>query len=158
MTAGTQAVRLATEGDAAAIVDLVNAAFAVEKAFVDGERTSLDEIADLLRKGVFLVAEGSDGRPVACAYVEQRGFRAYLGMLSVDPARQGGGIGRRMMTAVEEFCRGRRVRALDIRILSLRPELPPFYRRLGFIEEGKAPYGNPKCASPAHFLLMSKNL
>jgi ribosomal protein S18 acetylase RimI-like enzyme len=152
-------VRTATPADAPAIVDLVNAAFAVEKAFVDGERTSLDEIQRLLQSGIFLVADAENhAQPIACAYVEQRGFRAYLGMLSVDPSRQGTGLGRQMMTAVERYCRGRRVRSIDIRILSLRPELPPFYRKLNFIEEGTAPYENPKSTRPGHFLLMSKNL
>jgi ribosomal protein S18 acetylase RimI-like enzyme len=150
--------RIATAADAGTIVTLVNAAFAIEKAFVDGERTSLEEIQQHLQKGVFLVADDSEGSPVACAYVEQRGYRAYMGMLSVDPARQGMGLGRRMMTAIEEYCRAHRVRSMDIRILSLRPELPPFYRKLGFAEEGTAPYENPKCATPAHFILLSKNL
>jgi GNAT superfamily N-acetyltransferase len=152
-------VRLATPADAAAIVDLVNAAFAVEKAFVDGERTSLEEILRLLHTGVFLLADAEDrSRPIACAYVEQRGFRVYLGMLSVDPARQGTGLGRQMMTAVEQYCRERRARTIDIRILSLRPELPPFYRKLDFVEEGTAPYENPKSTRPGYFLLMSKDL
>jgi predicted N-acetyltransferase YhbS len=96
-------VRTATPADAPAIVNLVNAAFAVEKAFVNGERTSLDEILGLLQSGVFLVADAEDhAQPIACAYVEQRGFRAYLGMLSVEPSRQGTGLGRQMMTAVEQ--------------------------------------------------------
>jgi GNAT superfamily N-acetyltransferase len=155
---GALAVRSAAMADASAIVALVNAAFAVEKSFVDGERTTLGEIQDLLHKGVFLVVDAGDGTLTACAYLEQRGFRAYLGMLSVDPGRQGSGIGGQMMAAVEAYCRTRRVRALDIRILSLRPELPPFYRKRGFVEEGTAPYNNPQCTRPAYFILMTKNL
>jgi len=117
------------------------------------------DLLRLLQSGVFLVVDADDrSQPVACAYVEQRGFRAYLGMLSVDPVRQGTGLGRQMMTAVEQYCRGHRVRSIDIRILSLRPELPPFYRKLNFVEEGTAPYENPKSTRPGHFLLMSKNL
>jgi len=151
-------LRSATAADVPAIVALVNAAFAVEKAFVDGERTSAEEIHQLLGKGVFLLADGDAGAPAACAYVEQRGYRAYLGMLSVDPARQGAGLGKQMMTVAVEYCRSRRVRSLDIKILSLRTELPPFYRKLGFVEEGTGPYVNPQCTRPAHFILMSKNL
>lgn len=152
------AVRIATPADVPAIVALVNAAFALEKAFVDGERTSATEIQELFGKGLFLIADGEGPAPAACAYVEQRGFRAYMGMLSVDPARQGTGLGRAMMDAIEAFCRGRRVRSLDIRILSLRTELPPFYQRLGFVDEGTSPCENSNLRQPAHFLLMSKNI
>src|SRR5580765_1194856 len=133
-------VRSAASADAPAIVALVNAAFAVEKAFVDGERTTLDEIRVLLGKGEFLLADDPAGTIAVCAYVEQRGFRAYVGVLSVHPHRQGAGLGKQMMSAIEDYCRNRRVRSLDIRILSLRHELPPFYRKLGFVEEGTAPY------------------
>jgi ribosomal protein S18 acetylase RimI-like enzyme len=155
------AIRTAGAEDAAALVALINRAFAVEKVFVDGERTSLDEIAGYVRKGLFLVADRPDpdpAAPIACAYIEQRGYRAYLGMLAVDPSQQGKGIGREMMAAVEAFCRRRRVRAIDIRIVDLRTELPPFYRSLGFVEEGTAPYENVHATQPAHFILMSKNL
>src|SRR5262245_16182622 len=152
------APRKAMAADVPALVALINAAFAIEKAFVDGERTSNDEVAALMQKGVFLIVDGADGVPMACAYVEQRGDRAYHGMLSIDPAKQGQGLGRQMMDVVEHYCRGRRVRSLDINILNLRPELPPFYRKLGFVEDGTAPYENPKISQPAHFLRMTKKI
>lgn len=152
------ATRAAAASDATLIAALVNRAFAIEKAFTDGERTSIEEIRALMAKGMFLLADDDAGPPYACAYVEQRGYRAYLGMLSIDPDRQGQGLGRRMLTAVESYCRARRVRAMDIRILSLRAELPPFYRKLGYVEAGTAPCENSLLLKPAHYILMSKNL
>ena len=151
------ALRTASPADAPAIAALVNAAFALEHEWVEGDRTSEEEVAALLRQGIFLVVDG-DAKPIACAYVEQKGYRCYLGMLAVDPAQQKAGLGRRMMTAAEEFARSRRARSMDIRILSVRQELPAFYHRLGYVDEGTAPYENPRARVPAHYILMSKVL
>ena len=52
-------------------------------------------------------------------------------MLAVSPTRQGTGVGRIMVNAVEEYCRKNGCRHPDITVLTLRPELPPFYRKLG---------------------------
>mgnify|MGYP003693807871 CR=1 FL=1 len=79
-------------------------------------------------------------RSMKCAPTSsKRGFRAYLGMLSVDPVAAGGPrLGRQMMAAVrtalwlaDAGC-GRSVSGFS----ASRPELPPFYRRLNFVEEG----------------------
>jgi hypothetical protein len=152
-------VRTATAADAPAIVDLVNAAFAVEKAFVDGERTSLDEIQRLLQSGIFLVADAENhAQPIACAYVEQRGFRAYLGMLSVDPSRQGDRVGS------SDDDGGRTVLSRPPCAVDRYPHSQPQTRAAAVLPQaqfrrgGDCPYENPKSTRPGHFLLMSKNL
>jgi ribosomal protein S18 acetylase RimI-like enzyme len=99
-------VRDATAADVEAIARLVNRAFLVERFFVEGDRTSPAEISRMLESGAFLLAE-ADGRLVACVYVELRGERGYFGMLSVDPSRQGEGLGRRLVDAAEDRCRRR---------------------------------------------------
>lgn len=116
------------------MIPLVNAAFAIEN-FIDGTRTDEPRMAEMMEKGQFLLAE-DDGRIVASVYCEIRGERAYMGMLAVDPAEQGRGLGRQMTEAAEAYCRSRGCRYLDILVLSLRPELPPLYRKFGFIEAG----------------------
>ena len=68
-------------------------------------------------------------------------------MLSVDPQRQGGGYGRALMAAAEEYCRRNGARLADLRIVNLREELPPFYRRLGYIESGTEPFSEPAQAT-----------
>jgi GNAT superfamily N-acetyltransferase len=79
-------------------------------------------------------------------------------MLSVDPARQGHGYGRRMIDAVEALFRSGGCVAVDIRVVNLRLELPPIYRKLGYVEMGTEPFEDPRALRPAHFILMSKPL
>src|SRR5262249_6047649 len=134
--AWTFSVRAATRADAGRIVALVNAAFSVERFFVSRDRTTLDEIRGFLEKGTFLVADGDGDALAACVYVEPRGDRMYLGMLSVDPALQGRGLGRRMMAVAEAHALAAGCPVVDIRIVNIREELPPFYRSQGFVETG----------------------
>jgi len=154
----TVQVRDATAPDAEAIAELVNRAFLVERFFVEGDRTSAAEISRLLDAGAFLLAE-TGGRLVACVYVERRGERGYFGMLSVDPSRQGEGLGRLLVDAAED--RGRRLgcRVMEIHVVDLRRELPPLYRRLGYVEVGTEPFPDTERAKmPARFIVMTKPL
>jgi N-acetylglutamate synthase-like GNAT family acetyltransferase len=85
----TVAIRNAVPADIPRIVALLNVAFAMERAFVDRDRTSVEEITAYLGTGTFLVIDGDRDALAACVYLEQRGSRVYLGMLAVDPSYQG---------------------------------------------------------------------
>src|SRR3954463_8692321 len=117
-------IRSAEARDIPAIVALLNAAFAMERDFIDKDRTSAPEIERYMTTGTFLVVDGHGGRLAACVYLEQRGHRLYLGMLAVDPSRQGSGLGKRMMTAAETHAAARGCDAIEIRIVNRRPEPP----------------------------------
>lgn len=158
-------LRFATEADTEDIVALVNAAFAVEKFFKVGERTDAADIAGYLEKGRFLILE--DGTKMAgCVYVEVRpgrsgeASRGYFGMLSVDPSRQRGGVGRRLIAAAEEFCREQGCHWMDISIVDLRTELPPLYEKFGYRISGTAPFPSDQMPVklPCCFVYMSKEL
>lgn len=153
-------IRLASRSDSRAMVRLINSAFAVEK-FIEGGRTDEAEILERMQKGEFLLGCNETGRFVASVYVEVRGSRGYFGMLAVDPERQGNGLGRKMVEAAEEFCRKRGCKAMDLTVLSLRPELPPIYRRLGYAETGVEEFRPSRPLKPGfecHCIVMSKNL
>lgn len=151
-------VREAAVSEAESLVRLINSAFLVERFFVDGDRLNLDEVLSCFQRGLFLVAEDA-GELAACVYLEPRGERAYLGLLSVDPSRQGQGLGRLMMDAAEERCRRDGMRFLDLRIVNVRLELPPFYRRLGYVETGTDAFpAEVPTKLPCHFINMSKPL
>ena len=153
-------IRIATPSDVPAMVPVVNAAFAIED-FLDGTRTDPERMSEMMSKGTFLVAEKAAGTIVASVYTEMHGDRAYFGMLAVDPSLQGTGLGRRMVTAAEEHCRNQGARFMDIAVLSLRPELPPLYRKLGYVETGTEDFKPTRPLKPGvecHAILMTKPL
>jgi hypothetical protein len=50
---------------------------------------------------------------------------------------------------------------MDITVVNLRTELPPFYRKLGYVEDGTEPVRPdmiPRLLQPCHFLRMTKPL
>lgn len=132
-------VRLAAARDISRVVEIVNAAYAVE-TFLEGTRTSPAQVAAAMEKGAILAAEDAAGRVVASVSIEIRGKRGYLGMLAVDPARQRQGLATLLLRAAEERMRAAGCEAVDITVLSLRPELLPLYRRFGFVETGTEPF------------------
>jgi GNAT superfamily N-acetyltransferase len=159
--------RNATSTDAPAIVHVINDAYRVEDFFVHGDRTDLAGIQTKLAHphGGFLVIDREDASSVdeasldGAVYVEIRGDRGYFAMLSVARTRQGRGLGRTLVAAVEEHCRKAGCRWLDLEVVDLRTELPPFYRGLGFAPCGTAPFPEPhKLKHPAHVVLMTKEL
>jgi GNAT superfamily N-acetyltransferase len=151
-------IRVATASDIPTLERLINAAFVVERFFKVGDRISAEGVRTQQVKGTFLLLE-RDGDPIGTVYVELRGDRGYIGMLSVDPQRQGGGYGRALMAAAEDYCRRNGARHADLRIVNLREELPSFYRHLGYVESGTESFSEPAQATqPCHFLLMTKPL
>ena len=151
--------RFATEADVPAIIALVNAAFQVEKFFKVGERTDEAEVRELLKTGRFLLLEEGNFL-IGSLYLELRGQRSYLGMLSVAPERQKQGIGRRLMAAGEEFCREMGAHFADLSVVDLRTELPPIYERQGYRRTGTAsfPADEMPIKQPCCFVTMSKPL
>jgi predicted N-acetyltransferase YhbS len=152
-------IRIASPDDAAKITAVINAAFRIaEGFFIDGNRITQAEVEQLLTKGAFLLAE--DGEKLnGCVYVEMRGERSYLGLLSVDPDYQQGGLGSFLMLEAEEFCRERGSRFMDILIVHLREELPAFYQKRGYIQNGTSPFPEDVPTKvPCHFINMSKPL
>jgi len=80
-------------------------------------------------------------------------------MLSVDPQRQGSGLGKLLVGAAEDYTRNRGCGAMDNTVVNLRTELPPFYRKLGYEETGTAPlHEGMNVTQPAHLIRMSKPL
>jgi predicted N-acetyltransferase YhbS len=151
-------LRFATDSDAEAIATLVNAAFKVERFFIDGDRINPGRVREMLRTGKFLLAE-EGGALIACVYVEIRGGRGYFGLLAVDPARQGKGLGQKMVEVAEDHARAAGCAFMDLLIVNLRAELPPFYRRLGYAETGTEPFpADAKPRQACHFVKMSKPL
>ena len=153
------AVSIAGPLQVAAIVALINQAYEVERFFVEGTRTSDAEIASMMGKGAFLVAHDDSGRLVGSVYAESRANdRGYIGLLAVDPSAQGGGLGSRLMESAEQHLRERGSRDVDISVVNLRLELPPFYERRGYRAGGTMPFTDTRATRECHFIVMTKSL
>ena len=153
-------VRSASAVDVPGIISLANAAFSIE-TFLEGTRTDEDRMAEMMQSGTFLVAEDGRGTIVASIYIELRGDRGYFGMLAVDPARQGSGLGRLMTAAAEDYCRQRGCTQMDLTVLTLRRELPGLYGKLGYVEIRREAFLPPRKLKPGvecECIVMSKAL
>lgn len=151
-------IREATAADAAAIAELVVLAYRVEEFFIDGDRTNPAEIEAMLAKDAFLVAEDAQGRLIGSVYVAVKdGPRGYFGMLSVHPDVQANGLGSELVARAEAYCAARGCRAIDILVVNLREELPPWYDRLGYVQTATEPFPVPS-KLPCHFLVLTKEL
>ena len=164
-------IREATGEDVPALVELVNAAYAIED-FLEGTRTDATRIQGELEQGkIFVAMEQESGPIVACVYAEllgrdfgkgvQEEQAGYMGMLAVNLELQGQGIARRMMGAAENYFRAQGCTRLEISVLSLRAELLPIYKRFGFEEMGTEAFGFHRALKPGvecHTILLAKPL
>ena len=82
-----------------------------------------------------------------------------FGMLSISPSSQGRGLGRHVIGQIEAYCRRRGCTRIEIVVVNLRTELPPLYRRFGYIETDTKPFPDPaKINQPCHLIVMTKSL
>lgn len=155
----TASVRRAARADVPAITRLINRAYQVEAFFVDGDRISEREVTALADAGQLIVLDGAAGGIAAAIQIIPSGDRGYFGLLSVDPDYQGLGLGRRMVAVAEALCEAMGCRKLGLRVVNIREELAPWYRRLGYKETGAiAPFTDPRVTRPCHFVEMEKAL
>ena len=137
-------LRTASLAEAPELARIINEAFIVETFFKIGDRTSVDELVELLNDGgEFLAIDDREGKMAGCVYLKCRGDRAYFGMLSIDPPKQRQGLGRLLIEAVEARARERGCRFMDIHIVNLREELPAVLPPSWICGPGHAPVPGP---------------
>lgn len=173
----TANVRVATHADVPALVALVNSAYRGESSTagwtteahllggtrIDAERLEA-AVAAPADHAILLLEE--DDLLVACVHLQRTGSSCYLGMLTTMPTRQGGGLGRAMIEQSERFARERwRCTAMQMTVLTLRPELIAWYERRGYAKTGERkpfPYGDERWGLPKRddldFYVLRKSL
>ena len=150
-------IREADAKDFDDLLRVINDAFTVEQFFAPGPRLCDAELESYLTRGTFLVAEQA-GELAGCVFVDTSKPSGYFGLLSVDRTRQQRGLGSQLVSAAEDRCRAAGCSAITIRVVSLRTELPPFYRSRGYTDAGTEPFESSNVSMPCHFVVMSKLL
>lgn len=184
-------LRAARRDDAEALSALVNSAYrgdssrvgwTTEADLLGGQRTDPDALRESIEQGetmgdrVLLVHEavqpsgpagGSAALAIdACVQLERHGDEAYLGMFTVRPTLQGGGLGRRLLAGAEQDARRRwGVTAVHMTVIAQRAELIAWYERRGYRATGETapfPYGDARFGEPLqpdlHFVVLRKVL
>ena len=87
-----------------------------------------------VQRELFLVGE-IDGCVVAVVMAGYEGHRGWANYLAVEPERQGQGLGRRMMDAVERGLAELGCPKVQLQIRRGNPDVVRFYRELGYTED-----------------------
>ena len=154
---GELRIRKAGPADIEILVLLINAAFVVEQLAIEGDRVNHEKVQTYMQTGKFLLLDDGSAT-LGCVYVEKRGERGYLGLLSVDPARQNKGLGRLLTAAAEKHLQEAGCCAVDLRVISARSELVTFYGKLGYSVTGTSPMpADAPLKVPCHFIHMAKS-
>jgi ribosomal protein S18 acetylase RimI-like enzyme len=158
----TLTYRAATLADIPALITLVTSAYrgdasragwTTEADILDGARIDAVGLqADIERERSTVLLAERDGQLVACAHVADDHGKGYFGMFSVDPAQQGGGIGKQVMDAAEAYAaREWGVPVMQMTVIDIRDELIAFYERRGYQRTGikkPFPYGDERFGIP----------
>jgi ribosomal protein S18 acetylase RimI-like enzyme len=139
----------ATNEDIPAIAALLNSAYRGESSkagwtteahLIGGTvRTDESELNTIIKtKGsVLLKYINDEGTVVGCVNLQQHNNKVYLGMLSVSPVLQGGGIGKQLLKAGEEYAVNSNYNAVYMTVISARTELISWYKRHGYNDTGQ---------------------
>lgn len=169
----------AVEPDFPAIIDLVNAAYRgsgntaswnSEIGILAGTRLT----DSLLREDLaakpdahLLVARDRETRAIiGTVWLEPvQESTWYLGLFTIDPARQKRHLGRALLAAAENFARGYGARHMRMGVLNVRETLIAWYERRGYSRTGGTepfPYGDNRFGTPLRndleFVILEKQL
>jgi ribosomal protein S18 acetylase RimI-like enzyme len=158
--------RPATFADIPALVTLVTSAYrgdvskqgwTTEADMLDGQRIDPEVLRqDIERpRSRVILAERLDTNDLvllACVHVAEEDGAGYLGMFSVRPDGQGGGIGKQVMREAERYAReDLQLPAMRMTVIDIRDELIAFYERRGYRRTGITkpfPYGDERFGIP----------
>jgi ribosomal protein S18 acetylase RimI-like enzyme len=167
------------DDELADIAVLVNSAYRGELAtkgwtsesyLLGGQRTDEASLrADLVASpgSTILTLRDAEGEtPYASVWIQPSEDDAwYVGMVTVSPLRQDGGLGRTMLEAAENYARERGGKTMEMTVISVRDTLIAWYERRGYGLTGKTepfPYGDERFGVPQrddlHFVILEKAL
>lgn len=139
--------RCALISESAAIAALANTAYRGESSrqgwtteadLLDGLRTTAADVQHLIESehSVILVCMNSDDL-IASICLEKVAKAAHIGMFAVNPAVQGLGVGKKLLTYAESYAvQHWSVNKFCMHVITLRRELIAFYERRGYRRTG----------------------
>jgi ribosomal protein S18 acetylase RimI-like enzyme len=155
--------RTAAPLDVADLVVFVNRAYRGESAklgwtheadLIDGTRVDESLLVETIESaGVALIMALQNATLVGCYQFEvHKDQSAYVGMVTVEPVRQTGGLGKKLLADAEARAREASCKILKLSVIEDRKELIAYYERRGFkltgtrlpFHEGDSRHGFPR--------------
>ncbi len=140
---------IATSVDAVAIASLLNDAYrgdaskkgwTTEANLISGNvRSSENDVAKVMQQpgSIFLKYVDDEKKIAGCVNLQQHKNRIYLGMFAVSPMLQGGGVGKHLLAAAEEYAIQCSSTCIYMTVISVRTELINWYMRHGYKDTGE---------------------
>ncbi len=164
----------ATTKDIPHLEKLINSAYRGEESkkgwtteadLLVGKRINADGIEKIMSQpdAVILKCCNDNKELTGCVYLKKNGNKMYLGMLTVSPSLQAGGIGKKILKEAEVYAAEHTCDTVEMRVVSVRHELIAWYQRHGYHDTGKTePFGDASALSvqtqPLEFIIMEKSL
>lgn len=168
-------VSIAALDDIPALTALINSAYrgeaskkgwTTEADLLKGElRTDIPTLTEVIKRpqAVILKYTNTEGSIIGSVFLEKQERGLYLGMLSVSPLLQAGGVGKQLMKAAEQYAKEHNCLCIFMNVISVRHELIAWYERAGYQKTGETKpmpadtrFGVP--AQPLEFAMMEKKV
>jgi ribosomal protein S18 acetylase RimI-like enzyme len=139
----------ATLEDIPQIVALLNSAYrgesskqgwTTEAGLIAGDqRTDVASVNKVMNEAgsVILKYMNENGQLIGTVNLQQHERGLYLGMFAVSPLLQGGGIGKQLLKASDEYAKEIGASTIYMSVVSVRKELIDWYKRHGYAETGE---------------------
>lgn len=158
--------RPAVPADVPEIHQLVNSAYRGESSkkgwtteadILGGQRIDEERLHEMLQEENQTLLCMFDERGDLCGSVslerfeDDKGKSCYLGMLTIRPTSQAGGLGKQLMQEAEKFAKSRGANRMTLGVIQLRTELMAWYERRGYTKTGEReefPYDDIRFGEP----------
>ena len=148
----------------------VSAGWSTEAGYITGNRTTepLLRAEWAAKPDAWLLTwrDSAAGPIIGCVWLEPLGGDVwYLGLLTIDPARQNSGLGHTVLIAAEQWLCQRGAWRVRMTVVNIRTVLIAWYVRRGYRETGETapfPYGDDRFGTPLRddlcFTVLEKDL
>jgi ribosomal protein S18 acetylase RimI-like enzyme len=135
-----------------------------EAFLIEGDaRTDENNLKQIMQLpgSVFLKYTNEMQEIIGCVNLQQHEYKLYLGMFAVAPFLQGGGIGKQLLLASEEYAKQLQCKSIYMSVISLRKELINWYQRHGYSDTGERNFFEEdgltgKHVQPLEFMILEK--
>lgn len=167
-------IRLATLQDINSLEMLINSAYRGEESkkgwtteadLLDGVRIDTSRLKEvIIEPNNWILVLEDTGDIKACVHLKKELNQMYLGMLTVNPALQNKGFGKKLLEECERFSAKKRCNSIYMTVISIRTELISWYERQGYSNTGEKrpfPMADSRFGIPKvhlEFTVLSKNI